>query len=102
MARNKRGNRKAELRTHGSGAFERTGQHRSSPTPRKRSTACGKTSLFNQFHDILPGTAIHEVYEADEKGIRRDGRNDLRFLRRTACTLLAPQGEGITVFNTTG
>ena len=30
---------------------------------RRRARAAWKTLLFNQFHDILPGSSIHEVYE---------------------------------------
>ena len=62
MARNKRANRKAELRmmdlellcTLASGAV---------PYPVDALDAMWKKMLLNQFHDILPGTAIHEVYE---------------------------------------
>ena len=28
----------------------------------ERWSACGRLVLLNQFHDILPGSAIHEVY----------------------------------------
>ena len=60
-----------------------------------------ENTLLNQFHDILPGTAIHEVYEQTKRNTMRWRRRSLRFLP-TACRCFAPQGEGITVFNTTG
>ena len=43
------------------------------PYPRAQITECWKAVLFNQFHDILPGSSIYEVYQdafADYEGAR--------------------------------
>lgn len=56
---------------------------------------------MNQFHDILPGTAIHEVYEQTKKEYDAMAET-ISALSADRMQALAPQGKGITVFNTTG
>ena len=60
-----------------------------------------KTVLLNQFHDILPGSSIHEVYEVTKREYEELAQTagDLLSQRLAA---LAGQGDGVTVFNTTG
>ena len=60
-----------------------------------------KTVLLNQFHDILPGSSIREVYEVTKKeyGQITAQREALAKERMEA---LADGGAGITIFNTTG
>lgn len=58
-----------------------------------------KTLLFNQFHDIIPGTSITRVYEEALEDLRKvkEGAGELC---AKACQRLGGQsGEGITVFN---
>lgn len=66
MARNKRSNRKSELMLMdlellGVLAMDQL------TYPAKKLDEMWKTVLINQFHDILPGSSIHEVYEVTKK-----------------------------------
>ncbi len=102
MARNKRANRKAEfglmdlellsVLAQGAGLLE---------YPAKELDAMWKTVLLNQFHDILPGSSIHEVYEVTKQEYEavEAQRTSLANGRLAA---LAGDGDGLTVFNTTG
>jgi alpha-mannosidase len=57
-----------------------------------------KTVMLNQFHDILPGSSIHRVYEEAESQLTKviaEGRS----IAADARAALAPEGEGLTVFN---
>lgn len=68
MARNKRYNRKTEF-------LNEDAEWLSSMNtilcradyPREDINGCWKTALLNQFHDIIPGSAIKEVYEDSQK-----------------------------------
>ena len=54
--------------------------------------------LFNQFHDVLPGTSIARVHaeaEQDYAGVLAEAEA----LTRKAFRGMVPAGEGITVFN---
>jgi alpha-mannosidase len=60
-----------------------------------------KRVLLNQFHDILPGSSIREVYEdssADYAGILAEADA----LRDDALAALLPAGDGFAVVNTLG
>jgi len=66
QARNKKNNRKTELKLReaewlASEAAIRTGDF--SSYPEKELHEAWKIALRNQFHDIIPGSSIHEVYE---------------------------------------
>jgi alpha-mannosidase len=67
MARNKKYNRKAEILLHN---IELAGVLSKNlinyPYPVKRLEELWETVLHNQFHDILPGTSIQEVYEVSQ------------------------------------
>lgn len=59
-----------------------------------------KLILLNQFHDILPGTCISEVYEECDREyeeIRRIGENSLN---ANAERIAEPSDKGVTLFNT--
>ena len=100
MARNKRSNRKCEfglmdlelLSVLASGIMD---------YPAAELDSMWKTVLLNQFHDILPGSAIREVYEVtgEEYGQLAGQISSMTVERMKA---IAGQGSGITVFNTTG
>ena len=70
--------------------------------PKEEMDALWRVILINQFHDILPGSAIHEVYEVTkgeyasiaEKIGRHEGR-------APGCPDPRP-ARAVTVFNTTG
>lgn len=61
-----------------------------------------KVVLLNQFHDILPGSSIHEVYEdsaRDYEAVLNEARN----LERKAAELFArPDSAGTSLVNTCG
>ncbi len=98
MARNKRSNRKSELMLMD---LELLGVLAKDYPEEAITRLWRDIILLNQFHDILPGSSIAEVYDvtkveyeslADEAGA----------LIRERLAALAGQGEGVTVFNTTG
>ena len=61
----KRWNQRCERQLYEAELFAALANHLTqSPYPQAELTAAWKTVLFNQFHDILPGSAIREVYEA--------------------------------------
>lgn len=100
MARNKRSNRKSEL---GLMDLELLGvmAQQAVAYPAKELDAMWKLVLLNQFHDILPGSSIHEVYEVTKEEYSRLASQlaDMSKERRKA---LAGEGDAVTVFNTTG
>lgn len=57
--------------------------------------------LINQFHDILPGSAIHEVYEVTKEEYAAL-QKEIKALEEERLHALVGDGEGITIFNTTG
>ena len=100
MARNKRGNRKTELGLMDLELLSVLAAPQL-PYPVEALDSLWKNTLLNQFHYILPGTAIHEVYEQTKKEYDAMAET-ISALSADRMQVLAPQGEGITVFNTTG
>lgn len=97
MARNKRANRKSELMLMDLEFLSvMTGM-----TLRSELDSMWKTILLNQFHDILPGTSIHEVYEvtkAEYEAVAAQGGA----LTEKALTKLCGQGDAVVLVNTLG
>ena len=60
-----------------------------------------KTVLLNQFHDILPGSSIHEVYEVTRREYAELAEKAGSLLRERL-RALAGKGGAIAVFNTLG
>ncbi len=100
MARNKRGNRKAEFGLMDL-EFLSVLTMQSMSYPQEELDAMWKTVLLNQFHDILPGSAIHEVYEVTKKEYEELASRMAQMAqeRRKAA---AGEGDAVTVFNTVG
>lgn len=100
MARNKRSNRKSEL---GLMDLELLGVMAQEHVeyPWEELDALWKKVLLNQFHDILPGSSIHEVYEVTRKEYAWLSER-LDALKKERIHALTGEGEGITLFNTTG
>lgn len=100
MARNKRSNRKSELGLMDLELLCVMSREKEA-YPAAELDAMWKLVLLNQFHDILPGSAIHEVYEVtkEEYGRLAAQLADRSRQRRRA---IAGEGEAVTVFNTTG
>lgn len=61
--------------------------------------AVWKKLLINQFHDILPGSSIRKVYEVTEKEHAEGVDVCRRLCRAAAGTLLHPDSEALTLFN---
>ncbi len=59
-----------------------------------------KKVLFNQFHDILPGSSIAKVYD-DAKQLYSEVLNDTSELITGALSAVVKEGEGYTYFNPT-
>lgn len=100
MARNKRSNRKAEL---GLMDLELLSVLALSEKdyPVKELEAMWKVVLLNQFHDILPGSAIHEVYEVTKAEYSKL-QAQLTSLMAERIEVVAKNGDAVTIFNTTG
>ncbi len=97
MGRNKRANRKSELLLMN---LELLGVL-CEDTPKEALDRMWRTVLTNQFHDILPGSSIKEVYEvtkAEYEAIAKEAGA----LVDERLGKLAGEGEGLTVFNTLG
>ena len=67
MGRNKKGNRKSELAMMDLELLSVLAQEKGVSYPKDELDRMWKIVLLNQFHDILPGSAIHEVYEVTKK-----------------------------------
>ena len=105
MARNKRSNRKAELHMMDLELFSALTADRIA-YPKAEMDEMWKLILRNQFHDILPGSSIHEVYEVTKKEYA-EIEEKIAQLQSERVKLLAPAGDGVTgdgvtVFNTKG
>lgn len=101
MARNKRSNRKSELLLMDLELLSVLAEKKGVAYPAADLERLWKMVLLNQFHDILPGSSIKEVYEVTKKEyeeVERDG-GALLEERKGA---IAAAGSGVTVFNTTG
>lgn len=98
MARNKKGNRKSELLMMD---LELLGVL-AGDYPMEADTRLWRDIiLLNQFHDILPGSSIAEVYDVTKQEYDQL-REEVSGLIRERLHKLAGEGEGITVFNTLG
>ncbi len=67
QARTKRNNRKSELLARDAEYFASRAFLDGAPYPHESINAAWKLVLLNQFHDILPGSSIAEVYEDAEQ-----------------------------------
>ncbi len=100
MTRNKRSNRKSEL---GLMDLELLSVLAAPGVayPQEELDAMWKVVLLNQFHDILPGSSIHEVYEVTKEEYARLA-GQLAAMTAERRKAVAGSGEAVTVFNTTG
>ena len=100
MARNKRSNRKSELGLMDLELLSVLAEEKI-PYPVNELHAMWKTVLLNQFHDILPGSSIREVYEVTKKEYEQITAQR-EALAKERMESLADSGDGITIFNTIG
>ena len=101
MGRNKKGNRKSELAMMDLELLSLLAKKKGISYPKETLERMWKVILLNQFHDILPGSAIHEVYEVSKKEYE-ELLCEAHELTRKCTKILAGEGDGITIFNTLG
>ncbi|MDF2484771.1 MAG: Alpha-mannosidase [Herbinix sp.] len=100
MARNKRSNRKSEfmlmdLELLGVLAMAKLSY------PQEELDAMWKTVLINQFHDILPGSSIKEVYEVTKLEYAQLAEQAQKLIGERL-TALTKSSDAVTVYNTLG
>jgi alpha-mannosidase len=72
MARNKKYNRKTEFLNMDAELYSTINNVITDGVyPKKELNACWETTLLNQFHDIIPGSSIKEVYDDSKKDYER-------------------------------
>lgn len=101
MGRNKRGNRKSELAMMDLELLSVLAEKTGVAYPGEALERMWKVILLNQFHDILPGSSIHEVYEVTKKEYE-ELLYEAALLTSERLKAIAGEGEAITVFNTLG
>ncbi len=101
MARNKRGNRKSELMLMDAELLGVLAQRRGLAYPAEKLHALWENVLLNQFHDILPGSSIHEVYEVTKREYEQIAA-DGKALIDERLALLAGAGDGVVLVNPLG
>ncbi len=106
QARTKTNNRKSEVLLTNAEKFKTIASIFSPDKPSQDLKEAWKTVLFNQFHDILPGSSIREVYvdaERDYKEVFETGeyelKKSLRKIAKNINTSSLPQGIPVVVFN---
>lgn len=101
MARNKRSNRKSELMLMDLELLSVLSLKNQVPYPAEELDAMWKKVLLNQFHDILPGSSIKEVYEVTKKEYAELAEKAEAAIQNRLSELTG-DGEGVTVYNTLG
>lgn len=104
QGRNKRYNRKSELLYHDMETICAIADSNGIASyPRQFINDGWKIILLNQFHDIIPGSSIKEVYEDSKEQYDKlisEGKAEIAdTLGKIVCT---PDGNALTVFNTFG
>ncbi|MGD1818447.1 MAG: alpha-mannosidase [Pleomorphochaeta sp.] len=100
MARNKRSNRKTEYGLMDA-EFLSVISEKLVEYPKSELDKIWLLTLRNQFHDILPGSSIHEVYEVTKKEYK-EIEEELNALIKERINKLCTKEAGLTLFNTTG
>ena len=107
QAANKRYNRKTEILLHDieflsvlNGVFESKNAY-----PKKELDEIWERVLLNQFHDILPGSSIRQVYEdtsADYEAIQVKGGKLLELAKENVAQQICVKEDSVICYNTTG
>lgn len=72
---------------------------KSGENKREELEALWKVLLFNQFHDIIPGTSITRVYEDALAQLKEAGESTLCLYEEAKRKLTGPNADGLLVFN---
>ncbi|MBC7317075.1 MAG: alpha-mannosidase, partial [Chloroflexi bacterium] len=99
QARTKRGNRKSEFALREAEMWAAAAQSLGGYNiPYEALDTAWKKVLLNQFHDIIPGSSIHRVYEEAEAayGAVLDVADQVR---QEACGTLVEKASGLVIFN---
>ena len=103
MARNKKYNRRSEFLLENTELFSSlAGSLTGLPYPKEELDELWETALRNQFHDIVPGSSIFEVYEDSKREyetlLAKGGALEKKALKALADEIQAPLG-ALVVFN---
>ncbi len=101
QARNKLHNRRAETLMHNL-EFLAAMAHatQAAPYPSAEIERLWKLILLNQFHDIIPGSSIHEVYEDSERDYQEIFETGEKLLEDSLLNLFS-EGDDLVVINPT-
>lgn len=103
--KSKRSNRKNEILYEQLETMAAMTMHGGIPYPAETIRRGWDILLLNQFHDILPGTSIPQVYEQADREyeeIHRAGWQALNDIAKAAAAKLTTGSQAIVVFNTQG
>ncbi|MHB1318346.1 MAG: alpha-mannosidase [Anaerolineae bacterium] len=99
QARTKRGNRKSEFALREAEVWASAGRALLGRTvPQQALHEAWQAVLLNQFHDIIPGSSIHRVYEEAEAAYAQVLATAAQ-VSEGARQALAPAADALTVFN---
>lgn len=105
QARTKRNNRKAEVALHAAEFLATLAAQHGAPYPGEALWQAWRTVLTNQFHDILPGSSITEVYTTADREYA-EALAKIHAVRDEAAAALVAQvdtqgpGQPVVLFNT--
>ena len=106
QARNKKYNRKTECLFHDVETLSAIAKKETGLTyPKERILENWKLILLNQFHDILPGSSIKEVYEDSKEqyeSVLADGTEMTANAEAALISKINLKNDSLVVFNTTG
>ncbi len=107
MARNKKYNRKTEFLNLDAELFSsmNTIYDKNFKYPKETLRDCWETTLLNQFHDIIPGSSIKEVYEDSRRDYQRVAEEGKTIVDNALSNLVSQMEldcTSVVVFNTLG
>lgn len=103
MARNKRANRKSEFALMNLEFLSAWAERYGAVYPQEELNSMWQTVLLNQFHDILPGSAIKEAYEVTKSEYKQIHEKTAALTQERLDVIASAAGAGgkkIAVFNT--
>jgi alpha-mannosidase len=103
MARNKRANRKSELIFHDAETLSSLAMLLGKEYPKEKINKSWENILLNQFHDILPGSSIKEVYDVTKeeyKKILNSGKEIVEDAMNTIAHNIDLKQKSVVVYNT--